>query len=80
MRITLRNEFHNTHAEVVVPALPCTLSVSQYRRALRALCPCRGGGCQCGGLRGPQSVGVEPTADADDRPTWHVSAREESFA
>ncbi|HOS94637.1 MAG TPA: hypothetical protein PLD23_16235 [Armatimonadota bacterium] len=77
MRVTLRNEFHRTRAEVVVPTLPHTLSASQYRRALRALCPCRAGVCQCGGLRGPQSVGVELTADANGRPTWRLSAREE---
>jgi len=80
VRVTLRNRFHNTRAEVVVPSLPHALSVSQYRRALRALCPCRAGGCQCGGLRGPQNVGVELAADADGRPTWHLCAREESFA
>jgi len=75
--VTLRNEFHRTRADVIVPALPHTLSMTQYRRALRALCPCRAGGCQCGGLVGPQEVGVELTADADGRPSWHLSAREE---
>ncbi|HOQ98172.1 MAG TPA: hypothetical protein PLJ35_05075 [Anaerolineae bacterium] len=78
MRVTLRNDFHNSESTVVVPALPAVLTSSQTRKVRRELCGVSG--CECGGVRGPQShnghrLDVEPTNGVDGMMRWRVAYR-----
>lgn len=59
--ITLRNDFHNTEVRVRVKGeSPWKLSIGQTRRIDQELCGMTE--CQCGGIRGPQTV----ETDGDD--------------
>lgn len=60
MKITIRNNYHNTEASVTVNRLPADISKRQVDRIRRALCGISG--CTCGnalGARGPQDVDIE---------------------
>jgi hypothetical protein len=68
MRVTIKNDYHNT--TVVVVSRGRILSPSQIKRARRILCGVAG--CTCGdfmGARGPQElpVGVEEIVLSLDR-------------
>lgn len=52
MRITVRNDFHNSESIIQVPRIPYTLSTSQTAKLKRELCGNKD--CICGGPRGPQ--------------------------
>jgi hypothetical protein len=52
MRVTLRNDFHNTEINVNVTDPKGYLSVAQTRRVKDALCGITD--CCCGDVRGPQ--------------------------
>lgn len=59
MKITLRNNFHNTEA-VVIPRNG-ELSPRQVNRALKKLCGMKD--CCCGDVRGPQDVEITWNGD-----------------
>ena len=52
MRVTLRNNFHNSESYINVPQLPYTISRGQFNKVHRELCGVST--CTCGGVRGPQ--------------------------
>ena len=52
MKITLKNDFHNSQVTIQVAGLPHIVTPSQERRIHKALCGNKG--CQCGSIRGPQ--------------------------
>lgn len=63
MKVTITNEFHNSHVTLEVPGLPCELTEYQIRRARNTLCGITD--CTCGGPlgeRGKQNVRVEEIA------------------
>ena len=61
--IEMTNSFHGTRAAVLAIPYPggqpgeYLVQRRAMARALRQLCPTRGGGCQCGGIFGKQPVG-----------------------
>lgn len=55
MKITFRNDFHNTQATFRVHGQ--RLTAAQTRRARNELCGIDG--CSCGGIRGPQDQAWE---------------------
>ena len=61
MKITLKNNFHNTQATVI--SRDGIISTSSLRRATRKLCGMDG--CTCGGIHGPQDVGLRGDIDRD---------------
>lgn len=76
MKVTLRNDYHNTTATVLTANLPCTLSHTQYLRVRRSLCPYSD--CTCGKVRGPQDYAVEPATDARGKLTYQITAPPEA--
>lgn len=64
MEITLKNNFHNTEATVVVKG--GIIKAAAMKAAERKLCGMKE--CTCGGVRGPQDYTVEQAnADGDMR-------------
>ena len=61
MRITLKNNFHDTQATVI--SRDGIISASSLKRASRKLCGMDD--CTCGGLRGPQDVELRGDLDRD---------------
>ena len=60
MLVTLRNDFHNTEAKVRCESGE-RLSLTQVRRAWKALCGIESCTCNDGlGTRGPQEVDITP--------------------
>lgn len=76
MKITLRNDFHDSEVAVMVATLPATLTPSQVQRVRDELCGNRD--CKCGGIRGPQyaegigKLSVCADGDSEGRATWTV--------
>ena len=50
IKVTLRNSFHNTAVNVIVPDVPCQLTPAQASRVSKVLCG--NADCQCGIVRG----------------------------
>jgi len=59
MRVTLKNDFHNTQCKINIPKNGAELTPRQVRRIKTTLCGVRG--CRCGndlGIRGRQDWSV----------------------
>lgn len=79
MLLTLRNNFHETNADVRISGFPATLTPAQTKRVKRALCGVTG--CTCGGVRGRQMapdgnlLDVETTYDSNGAPQLVIEVR-----
>ena len=61
MKITLKNNFHNTQATVI--SRDGIINTASLKRASHKLCGMDG--CTCGGIRGPQDVELRGDIDRD---------------